>query len=64
MLQYEDQGLVDLALREYRQAFELEPSHALEMSMAFLLPPIMPISKLDRALSLQHLVGYLDSVLA
>ena len=32
--------------------------------MAFLLPPIMPISKLDRELSLQHIVDYLDSVLA
>ena len=33
------------------------------MSIAFLLPPIMPVSPVDRELSMQHIVDYLDSVL-
>ncbi len=64
LFQYEDQGLVDLALQEYRQAYDLEASDVLEMSMAFLLPPIMPVSSVDRELSMQHIVDYLDTVLA
>ena len=60
---YEDQGLVDLALKQYKLSFELKPIDALEMSMAFLLPPIMPASAQDRELSLQHIMDYLNTAL-
>ena len=61
---YEDQGLIETALVHFRRAYELEPSHSLEMSMALLLPPIMPAAAAERELTLAHIVKYLDTVLS
>lgn len=61
---YEDQGAIDVARHNYQQAYELEKSDALAMSMALLLPAVMPANVWQLELNLMHAVAYLDGVLA
>ena len=60
---YEDQGAVDVARHYYQQAYELEQTDALALSIALLLPAVMPADAVQLELNLDHAVLHLDQLL-